>query len=161
LRGWKRGGQYMKCHLEDFVGTPTVIGLALVGRRLVYGTVIGNTKYDVRLRTSQDEEPEFHKHDVKFFFDAGRKKHVLKQIGWGDKERVMESNHLRRIRNRTDIKAFVLQRMQEEKRTVQWLSVEGDRIRGRVAWFGRFEVILETGKGLRIIAMRHAVLSVG
>jgi hypothetical protein len=48
----------------------------------------------------------------------------------------------------------------EAGRAVTWTTVEEDQVRGRVVWLGRFEVVLETAKGLRVVMMRHAVRSV-
>jgi sRNA-binding regulator protein Hfq len=132
----------------------------MVGGKLLQGTILESRPFDLVLRLRDSEESTtIVKHDVKFFFDASRRKHLLKSIKWGSAEELVEADHLRRVGARTDVKARILLKLQESNRAVDWRTAEGDHIRGRLEWFGRFEVKLQTSKG-DIFVLRHAVAEV-
>ena len=153
----KREPDYVACHLEQHAADEKAVTLALVGRRLVTGKVRENRQFDIALSSRDGEDLAINKHDIKFYFDAGRKKHVLKQLAWGPAGAAVVEDHLAKIASRHDIKARAYQAARDEGRVVNWRSVEHDLIRGTVVWLGRYEVVLETSKGDRIVVMRHAV----
>jgi len=113
----------------------------------------------VTIQTSDGEEMLVEKHDIKFYFDVRRRKQVMKQVSWGSSEDRVEPGILRTMSNRGYVKARVYLMAQEDDRTIRWESLEGDGIKGKVLWFGRFEVVLETGKGDRVVTLRHAIRS--
>ncbi len=160
LRARKSAPDYMRCFLDDYAREQRPIALSLVGGELVQGKVVESRPFDLTFcpRDSSDETTIV-KHDIKFFFDATRRKHLLKAIKWGTAETAITSDHLRRIGARTDIKARVLLEMQESEKAIEWQTLEGDCIRGRITWFGRYEVQLQTAKG-DVIVMRHAVAAI-
>jgi len=150
---------YYKCHFQDFAEQGQSVGVALVGKRLLYGTVTLNDKYAIKLK-SGEEELLLDKHDMKFYFAAGDKKQVLKQVTWGDKETVLEQSHLKRLKHRVDIKARVYLDAKEQDKAITWQTVENDVLRGKVVFLGRWEVVLETAKGVKVVMLRHAVKAV-
>lgn len=159
LRARKGAPDYMRCFLDEYARDQRPTALSLVGGELVQGTVVESRPFDLTFRPrDSSDETTILKHDIKFFFDATRRKHLLKAIKWGTGETAVTPDHLRRIGARTDIKARILLEMQESERAVEWQTLEGDTIRGRITWFGRYEVQLQTAKG-DVIAMRHAVAS--
>jgi hypothetical protein len=156
----KRGPDYMKCHFGDFARSGTAVGVATVGRKILYCTVVEDQKFEVRLKPAEGEEVTLHKHDVKFYFDASRKKQVLKQVAWGQGGEPLPPDHLWKQKNRTDIKAAVYFAALEAGKALRWESVEGDSLRGKVAFLGRYEVVLESPAGDRIVVLRHAARKV-
>ncbi|MBM4353520.1 MAG: hypothetical protein FJ109_06935 [Deltaproteobacteria bacterium] len=153
----KHADEYMKCHFGAFAASGTPVGVATVGRKIVYGTVLEDQKFDVRLKPAEGDELLLHKHDVKFYFDASRKKQVLKHVAWGGGEEPLAPDHLRFVKHRVDVKAATYFAAMEAGRAIRWESVEGDQLRGRVVFLGRYEVILESPAGDRMVLLRHAV----
>jgi len=156
----KHTTDYMKCHFADFAAAGTAVGVALVGRRILYGTVPEDQKFDVRLKPADGDEVVLHKHDIKFYFDASRKKHVLKHVAWGTSADPLAEDHLRRLKHRVDVKAVVYFAAMEAGRAIRWESAEGDIVRGKVVFLGRYEVMLESPSGDRLVVLRHAVRKV-
>jgi len=159
LKKLKRMPDYYKCYFTELSTAGREAGIALVGRRLLVGQVVQDRKYDIVVRHKEDQEEVIAKHNVKFYFDVGDKKRVMKQVKWGDGDPI-EADFLRRVQNRKDVKARVFQEAMEQSLSLSWKSVEGDRMKGTVSWFGRFEVALELPKGQKVVLMRHAVDSV-
>jgi hypothetical protein len=157
----KQEADYARCHFDDYpAGGEAAVGVAAVGGRLLTGSVVEHLKYEVRLQTGQGDPELLPKHDIKLYFDAREKKNVLKVVTWGKPEQPVAAGALRDRRRRTKVKARVFLQAMEAGRAVTWTTVEEDQVRGRVVWLGRFEVVLETAKGLRVVMMRHAVRSV-
>ena len=161
LRKIKRQESYKKSHLSDFheIGQP--VCLALIGGDLIQGTLVASGAFDVTIRSGEEEPRLVYKHDVKFFFPGQRKKGVLKALQWGPAENRLEPDFLRRISKRKDIKAAALLRCVEDGRTVNWKTAEEDVLRGKLEWFGRYEILLRTSRGDEVYLMRHAALALG
>ncbi len=153
----KRKSDYMKTHLEEYADSGEPVVLSLVSGRMLTGHISKHTRFEVVLTGRDGTEESFHKHDIKFFFDARKKKHVLKAVRSGGADRVVESGHLEVFANRRKIRARYLLAALEAGRTVAWETVEGDVLRGRIIWHGRYEVRLETSRGPVVVLMRHAV----
>jgi sRNA-binding regulator protein Hfq len=130
-----------------------------VEQKMQAGRILEETPFDIKLQPEQGDALEIHKHDVKFYFEAGEKKQILKQVTWGPAERKLPPEHFRKKKNRKDIKAIFFFGRQEEGKGIRWETAEGDQLRGKVAWLGRFEIVLELPKGQRVIMMRHAVVA--
>jgi hypothetical protein len=159
LRQRKTAPDYTRCHLDDFAREDRAVGIAAVGRQLLVGRVAEARTFDLVLADREGTETTLLKHDIKFYFDAGRKKHLIKSIQWGDEGPGMDPDHLRRIRHRVDIKARHLLAAQEADKTVSWETAEADLLRGKLIWFGRYEALLQTSRGDTVVLMRHAVRS--
>ena len=156
LKQIKRTPDYSRCYFAELAAAGQSAGVALVRRRLLVGQVAQNRPFEVVIRDREGTEETILKHNIKFYFDAGDKKRVMKQVKWGPGDSV-EVDFLKRIQNRKDVKARVFLEAMEGASAVSWKSVEGDLVRGTVAWFGRFEVALELPRGQRVVVMRHAV----
>lgn len=153
----KREPDYMKTHLEECAESGEPVVLSLVGGRMLTGILSKHNRFEVVLTSREGEEETFHKHDIKFFFDARKKKHVLKAVRAGGQEQAVEPGHLETFANRRKVKARFLLAAKELGRTVAWETLEGDILRGRLIWHGRYEVRLETSRGPVVVLMRHAV----
>lgn len=161
LRARKAASDYMRCFLDDFARESRPAALGVVGGGLLQGTIVESRPFDLVFRPRNGEkESTVLKHDVKFFFDASRRKHLLKSVRQGSPEEVVAGDHLKRVGSRNDVKARTLLALQESGKAVNWQTVEEDCIRGRIGWFGRYEVSLQVAKG-EIFVLRHAVAAVG
>lgn len=153
----KREPDYMTTHLEGYADTGEAVVLALVGGRMLAGNLTSHNRFEVVLTSRDGQEESIHKHDIKLFFDARKKKHVLKALRRGPQAEVVEPGHLEVFANRRKVKARYLLAAKEAERTVAWETLEGDILRGRLVWHGRYEVRLETSRGPVVVLMRHAV----
>lgn len=156
LKRRKQEKDYQKSHLTDFAASHAAVTLALVSGRLVTGTLTRDEPFAVAVQDREGQVTDADKHDVKFFFKAGDRKKVFKNIKTGTAAQLLEPGALKERKARKKLKARNFVGPLEEGRTVAWTTVEGDVIRGKVVWFGRFEVILETGNGIPVYIMRHA-----
>ena len=156
LRKRKREPDYMLCHFDSFHDENSSVGIAVVQRRLLWGKVVAHGPFDVTIEPPSGPPETVVKHDIKFYFAASHKKSVLKKINWGKGGDMVEAGYLRVIRNRVKIKARKFQEAYDADRTIRWVSVEGDAVRGRVTWIGRYEVAVEVAPGVPVIVMRHS-----
>ncbi len=160
LRASKGAPDYMRSFLDEFAREERPVALAMVGGKLLQGTVVESRQFDLVLRPREGgDNLTIVKHDIKFFFDGTRRKHLLKSIKWGVAEELVNADCLRRIGARNDVKARILLELQESGRAIEWQTIEGDNVRGRIGWFGRYEVMLQLPKG-DVFVMRHAVATV-
>ncbi len=160
LRQRKRAPDYTRSFLDDLARDEAPVALALLGCRLEQGVVAASRPFDLTFVTRGGDELLVQKHDIKFFFDARLRKHLVKTVRWGRDSQQMPAGTLGKVGARTDIKARELLSALEGDRSVDWRTVEGDVLRGRVQWFGRYEAILRTTKG-DVTVLRHAAVSLG
>jgi len=153
----KREKDYQKCHMDEHAAAKVPICVAMVGHRVLSGTIERNERFDIDLRLQEGESVVVRKHDVKFYFPAAERKAVLKSVDWGDKSVTLEADHLKDPRKRVDIKAKVYLEAMDAGKTMEWKTVEGEKVRGRITWMGRYEVVLALAKGSTVVMMRHAV----
>jgi len=152
---YKRKPEYMASVLNGLEGTQHFFALVSGGR--AQGTVKKIEKYTFVVEGA-DGELEFDKHDVKVVFPVSDKKKLMKRgIQWGAPDRRVEEGFLGKFANRRDIKARHLLRALEAETVVTWETIEGDRVRGIVQEFNRFEVVMKTTRGPIVYLMRHAV----
>jgi sRNA-binding regulator protein Hfq len=119
--------------------------------------VEASTPFEVVIRPDKEEPLTLHKHDVKLYFLAKDKKAVVKTLEWGDQSRTLAPDHLKDRNNRKDVKARTYQHAMDAGKSVTWTTAEGEQVRGKVAWYGRYEVVLSLAKGPNVVMMRHAV----
>jgi len=143
LGKWKSDPQYRKCHFENYVEQHTSVGVAVVGKKIIMGEITAHDKYDLTIKTQDAEQPILiHKHDIKFYFDAGDKKQVIKHVTWGPKDLVVEQDSLKEIKKRHDVKAKVLMSFKDGEKAITWHTPEWDQSRGKVPWHRPWEGLL-------------------
>jgi hypothetical protein len=158
LRKRKQEPDYMFCHFDSFGDEDSRVGIAVVGRRLLWGRVVAHNRFDLTIELASGDSETVVKHDTKFYFAASHKKSVLKKVNWGKDNNAVEAGFLGSMKNRIDIKARRYQEAREADRSIRWVSVEGDGLRGQVTWIGRYEVVVEVAPGVPVIVMRHSSL---
>ncbi|MFH1533203.1 MAG: hypothetical protein ABIK09_20960 [Pseudomonadota bacterium] len=154
VRDHKARQGYGVSRLDELLGQD--VGVALVGGRLVQGRLVEAETYQIILETA-DGMLALDKHDVKLVFRAAHRKRLLKRgVTWGAPEERLEPEALRSRSSRRDVKARQLLSAMEGEGVVTWTTAEGDRLRGRVTGFNRFEVVFETAQGDEVLLFRHA-----
>jgi sRNA-binding regulator protein Hfq len=156
LRRRKRAEDYQKSHLQELAGSATSVTLALIGNRTVSGLVASHESFTIMLTDKDGQSVEIDKHDIKFFFFTQDRKRAVKSVQWGDPGQALEPGALSTRKERAKIKARVLLAAHEDGQMFRWATVEQDLLRGRVGWFGRFELVLQTSRDVPIFVMRHA-----
>lgn len=156
----KAADDYCLCHFDKYAGTDTSLVIGLVDKRTLTVSVASVSKYDVIVKTADGTEQSIPKHDVKFYFEAGSKKAVLKHLDWGGKETRTAPGALASVKARTDLPARLFMAPQLAGKAVTIVNGEGDQFRGRISWFGKYELVLELGPGTEVVVMRHSLVSI-
>jgi len=155
----KRSPEYLEYFLDGLLGRDVLV--AVVGGGLLRGRLVSVETYDLTLDTA-DGRVIVAKHDVKLACDAAHRKRLLKRgIAWGPADTALESGALKTFKSRRDVKARDLLQAMEDGGVITWTTAEGDRLRGRVCGFNRFEVVVETAQGAEVFLLRHAFGGMG
>ncbi|MBM4371457.1 MAG: hypothetical protein FJ098_07370 [Deltaproteobacteria bacterium] len=154
LRALKRAPGYLASRLSRFEGREVLV--AAVGGRLLQGRFVRTSVFEVSLDTPEAPVP-LSTHDLKLVAAGEDRRRLLKRgVEWGPVEARLAPGALAEIQARRDVKARRLLAAQESGGTITWTTIEGDRIRGRITDFGRYEVVLLTSQGPEIVLLRHA-----
>lgn len=156
LRRRKRAEDYQKSHLQELAGSGSTVTIALIGNRTVSGLVASHEPFTVTLTDKDGQSVEIDKHDIKFFFRNQDRKRAVRSVRWGDPEQALQPGALSTRKEREKIKARALLAAEEGGQMLRWTTVEHDVLRGRIGWFGRFELVLQTSRDVPIYVMRHA-----
>ncbi len=153
----KKEPDYFLCHLEEYHARGEEVTLALVQNRLLTGLLTSESPFEVGLATRDGKNHQISKHNIKFFCLARDKKGVLKGLERNPDAPSIPEDHLSKRTHRQDIRARHLLKAQEQNLNRTWITQEGDVLRGKVTWFGRFEIRIQTTRGCEVILMRHAL----
>jgi len=140
---------------DDCLPTKTPLALAVLGGERYMGVLEDVRAYEVVMEG--DPARVLHKLDIKLMWkqdDWKRVRKVLKR----DKsiaERALRPAEKPQDRYSCSDKRFF--RYMESDRKVAVTTIEGDHLRGTVAWFGRFEFGLQIRDDVVVGVMRHAL----
>ena len=137
------------------------LALALHGQRVVRGLVTDVDAYEVCIQPEGGDPgggPErHHKLQVKFAYDPAQYKQVRKALTW-DKARKCAREPIARPQERYGCSDRRLFGYFDRGTPVQATTLEGEQLRGRVSWVGRWEFGLELARGgACVTVMRHAL----
>jgi hypothetical protein len=151
-----RDRSILASRLED----KATVGLALHGQRTVVGKIEGMTVYEFVLRGEGAEAPEtVHKLQAKYAWDPAEYKLVKKAIETSkDGRRTTEPIYKPQDRYPcSDRRLFGFLRA---GRPVAVETLEGELLRGKITWLGRWEFGLEAKGGGHLTVFRHAIKQV-
>lgn len=155
----KHEPEYLRSSLPELLAQETEVTLASLGGRLLTGRLLNEEAYEVTLKTREGETVTLPKHDIKFFLKAEERKLVLKHLERKDDIALLAPETLRSRARRNDYRARSLLLKMESGEPLNWITVEGDVLRGTVLDFGRYEVRVKTSRGAELYLLRHALLS--
>ncbi len=141
--------------LDEVAGSGAVLSFALHGQRKVVGRIDIADAYLLRIACEDGSTEDLHKLQVKFVFPAEEYKRVRKVLK-SDKE-VPVREPIPRPQDRYTCSDRRLFRYLDEALEVVATTLEGDQLRGQVAWFSRFEFGLQLKGGASVTVMRHAL----
>lgn len=151
--------------LEEVRESGAPLTLLLHGHRRVSGKVLEVDSYMIRfqpLAQGGEGEPEgdveeIHKLQVKLAFSPEGYKRVRKVM---KHDKVLEQTPLSPIprpQDRYTCSDRRLFRYLDEKVEIQITTLEGEQLRGQVAWFGRYEFGLKLKGDAEVVVFRHAL----
>lgn len=143
--------------LEQAKESGESVAIAIHGKSKVIGTVIEVAPYSVTMRTDEGEERELHKLQLKYAWAPDDWKRVRKGVR-NDKSRSRDPlPPIERPQDRYTCSDKRLFRYMDDEAVVQATLLEGEVLRGTVAWFGRYEFGLTLKGDVEVTVFRHAL----
>lgn len=133
--------------------------LGLHGRRSLSGTVGEVTSYLFGFAPDGGEFEEIHKLQVRYAYSREDWKRAKKAIKT-DKTLAGPSEPVPRPQDRYGCSDKRLFRYHDQETEIAVTLLEGDVIRGKVAWFSRYEIGLAVRGDVGVVAFRHALRNV-
>ena len=133
------------------------LSLALHGQRGVDGVVTKLDRYEFLFEPRGGEAETVHKLQVKFAVAADSRKKVRKSLSFDNELRKVPREPVWKPQDRYTCSNRRLFQLCDRQVAVEVLTLEGDVLRGKVAWVGRFEFGLEVKGGIEVVVFRHAL----
>ncbi len=130
---------------------------SLHGQRRVSGHVLDVTPYEAVLHTEEEGRLEVHKLQLKLAWPAEDWKKNRKAMRTDKALSAAPREPVVRPQDRFSVSDRRLFRFLDEATELDVTTLEGDVVRGALAWVGRFEVELTTRGGGRVVVFRHAL----
>jgi len=131
--------------------------LHLHGQRVIKATVVENLTYDLKVHTEGQGQEELPKINVKFLYQADLAAAVRKLIKIDQKTQALALSPILAPHQRHFVKNKTLFPLMKERQVAFFTLLEGEMIRGIVADFSRYEIILHLKGGLPIVMLRHSI----
>lgn len=144
--------------LTDVAESGHDVLLGLLGRRRLEGTVLSVDKYEFGFQPRKGEAESIHKLQVKFGVDlsqGSKARNALKISKSGD-----AAEPVWKPQDRYGISDKRLFGYLDDELDIQVDTTEGDLVRGKVSWMGRWEFAVRTKKGPEVVVFRHALANV-
>lgn len=133
------------------------LALAIHGKDKVIGQVLEVAPYSVTVQPEGAEPQEIHKLQLKYAWNPDNWKKIRKGVRT-DKDRAREPlAPIERPQDRYTCSDKRLFRYLDEGATVQATLLEGEVLRGTIAWFGRYEFGLQLRTEVEVTVFRHAL----
>jgi len=136
---------------------PMVFGLH--GQRLVHAQVVDVKPYTATLRlVDSGEEEEIHKLQFKYAYRSTDEKRMNKTLRWDEALKAEPKEPIVRPQDRYSISDKRLFQLLDNQESIGLTLLEGENLRCKLEWFGRFElaVVLKDGE-TRAQVFRHAL----
>ncbi|HJN73326.1 MAG TPA: hypothetical protein QGF58_05265 [Myxococcota bacterium] len=149
-------GNAQRSALQDALDAGDELALALHGHRDIEARIAKLDRYEFFIEGS--DEP-IHKLQLKWCVGAAGKKKARRAMGW-DKARKAEAQEpIWRPQDRYTCSNRRLFGYLDRETPVEVRLIEGEILKGRVAWAGRFEFGLVVKNKIEVTMFRHALVS--
>ena len=130
------------------------------GHKTIVGTVMMNNKYDVVLKTKNQDRLPITKHYIKFLYSVEQLDDLKSKIKLDKKVKKAELGPILNPRKRNHIKNKTLFPLMKERTVLNFTSLEGDIVSGIIGGFSRYEITILGRGGVPIVFLRHAIQDV-
>jgi hypothetical protein len=131
--------------------------LHLHGHRLMVGTVVENSTYDIKVRVNGEKAEPIPKLEVKFLYPAELHDSVAPLLKFDKKIKALQLKPIVCIGERHFVKNKSLYPLMKKREVVFFTLLEGEMIRGVIADFSRFDVTVHMKGGIPLTILRHSV----
>ena len=125
--------------------------------RTIRCNVMENLTYDLRINSGQEDNELLPKTTVKLLYPADLAESVRPLIKIDKKVRGLGLEPILSPGNRHHIKNKSLFPMMKERRVLFFTLLEGEIIKGIIAGFSRYEVVVNLKGGIPVTILRHSV----
>ncbi len=132
----------------------------LHGDKTVIGSVKTNNKYDIVVKTNNQDRLPITKHNIKFLCSIKHEEDLRNRIKVNKRIKKEELGPILNPRKRNHIKNKTLYPLLEERTVLEFTTLEGDIISGIVGGFSRYEITILGKGGVPVVLLRHAVKDV-
>lgn len=144
--------------LTDMAESGEAVFLGLLGHRRLEGTVLSVDKYEFDFQPKKGEVETVHKLQVKFGVDLSQGSKARNALRVSKKGEAAEP--VWKPQDRYGISDKRLFGYLDDELDIQVDTSEGDIVRGKVSWMGRWEFAVRTKKGPEVVVFRHALANV-
>lgn len=136
------------------------ISLALHGQRGVDGTVLSVDQYEFQFKPRTGEAETVHKLQAKFAVDASLRKKVRKALSYDKERRAASDEPVWKPQDRYTCSNKRLFTYQDRGTPVEVRLLEGEILKGKIIWVGRYEFGLEVKGAVQLVVFRHALAKI-
>lgn len=160
----RRLGEHREAHrdrsvLDEAAADGVERAFALHGKRLVRGVVSAVDAYHATI-TGSDGEEQHHKLQFKYAYDPADWKRVRKVLKKDKDLSKSPKDPIDRPQDRYTISDRRLFGYHDQSKQIDVTLLEGEQLRGQVAWFGRYEFGLTIKGDVEMTIFRHALANV-
>lgn len=143
---------------EQLLDSKAICNFHLHGHEVVTARVVGNDTYDVTLEIKGQEPVLTRKIDIKFASPPEQAAAVQKLLKKSDKKvKAKNLEPIERLQGRNFVKNKTLYPLMKDRQVVFFTLLEGEIIRGLIADFSRYEIIIHLKGGIPLTLLRHSI----
>ena len=142
---------------DQLLASQEVWEMRLHGQRVVQAKVVENQAYEMVLDIEGQGREPIHKLQVKCLYPAASAADVAKQLKIDKKVLGLGLEPIKAPAERYIVKNKTLFPLMKEREVVFCTLMEGEVIRGLIADFSRFEMIMHAKGGLPVTILRHSL----
>lgn len=143
--------------IDDYAQSAQPVSLLLHAHRRVSGTIELADTYLIRFKAEDGNVEDFHKLQVKLAFAPDAYKRVRKVLKYDKELENKLLSPISRPQDRYSCSDKRLFRYLDESTEIQVTLLEGELLRGTVAWFSRYEFGLKLKGDTDVVVFRHAL----
>jgi hypothetical protein len=131
--------------------------LHLHEHRIIKVKVLENLTYDIKTVSEQNMKEEIAKVQIKCLYPAETSESVRQLIKTDKKVKALDLEPIFSPNHRYFVKNKSLFPLMKEKQVVYFTMLEGEIIRGIIAGFSRYDIIVNLKSGIPLTLLRHGI----
>ncbi len=142
---------------DQALETKELLTMHLHGQRVVQARMIENKQYEIVIDVAEQGPEELHKLQVKCLYPADRTDAFAKMLKIDKNVQALGLEPIYSPAERYNIKNKTLFPLMQERQVVFCTLMEGELIRGIVAAFSRYDLIIHAKGGMPVTLLRHGI----
>ena len=143
---------------DHAVKTGEILDFHLNWENVLRGKVNENLKYSVRIESGDTGEiSEYEKLNIRLVYPGAISGKVFPLIKPDDKIKKMKLSSTMKVSARNHIKNKTLYSLMTDREVVFFTLIGGEKLKGLIGSFARYEIVLKMKGGIPITILRHGV----